>query len=109
MLDIVLNHLNEKDVPAGTSLLADVEFEPRSEVVGGVEAGAIAGKDSFAQKRADALVLMAEHALEAMRNTTGTALCSGDKYQAVVHLEVKTEQAEETGTNIHTHTHACQA
>ena len=49
---------------------------------------------------------MAVHALGAVRNTTGTALCSGDKYQAVVHLEVKTEQAEETGTNIHTHTHA---
>lgn len=49
MLGIFLNHLNEKEVPAGTSLLADVEFEPGSEVVGGAQAGAIAGKDSFAQ------------------------------------------------------------
>ena len=104
-LEIVLNHLNEKGVPAGTDLVPDVELEPGSEVVAGVEAGTTAGLESNTQKRADALVLMAEHSLEAAQNTPGTAL-SGDKYQVVVHLEVKTEQVEETGTYTHTHTHA---
>ena len=105
-LEIVLNHLDEKGVPAGTPLVPDVVFEPRSEVVGGGEAGTTVGKDSHAQKRADALVLMAEHALEAAQNMPGTALSGGDKYQVVVHIEVKSDQAEEAGTNPHTHTHA---
>lgn len=45
------------------------------------------GEKTFPQKRADALVAMAEHAVSTMRESGPQLLASAEKYEVIVHLE----------------------
>lgn len=98
-LEIAFTNLNSKSVPAGTDLAKGKGAVAANECV--KEPDGLDKKESFTQKRADALSLMAEHSLQAAQNKSGAALSNGDKYQVVVHLEAKPQQDKDA--ILHTH------